>query len=140
MLTTYFLKCIAEDIFKHQETSTIPYEFYIGLSSTKPNLDGTGVREPNSNTGYARVYVDNSNLIFNTANDDASVGNHSKIYFPESILPWTNLKYYVIFDDEKDGNLLMYGEFAIPLYVPIKTIVSIPVDALRISVKNEVTQ
>lgn len=139
MLTTYFLKCIAEDIFKHQEMSTIPYELYIALSSTEPAIDGTGVTEPEAETGYARVYLDNSNLIFNTANEENIVTNHTKIYFPESILPWENIKYYAIFDAAEEGNLLMYGTFSESLYVPIKTIVSIPVDALSINVKNEVS-
>lgn len=137
MLTTHFLKCVAEDIFKHQEMSTIPFEFYLALSSTEPSIDGLNVTEPLSDTGYSRAYLDNSNLIFNVANEENIVTNHTKIYFPESILPWENIKYYAIFDSEEDGNLLMYGSFNETLHIPIKTIASIPIGALKILVKNE---
>lgn len=138
MITTYFLKCIAEDIFKHQETSTIPYDFYLALSTTEPAIDGTGVTEPTKETGYARVQIDNSNLIFNEADNDAAVTNHSMIYFPESIQPWFGITHYAIFDAEEDGELLIYGALNETINVPIKTIISIPVDALKIMVKNEV--
>lgn len=138
MMTTYFLKCIAEDVFKHQETSTISYDFYVALSSTEPNIDGCGVTEPAFEAGYERAYLDNSNLVFNLANDENIVTNHKKIYFPETKSPWENISYYAIFDAAEDGNLLMYGALEETITVPIKTIVSIPVDALSFTVKNEV--
>lgn len=140
MLTTYFLKCIAEDIFKHQETPNIPYDFYVALSSTAPSVDGTGVTEPDISTGYTRVFVDNSNLIFRESDDNASVTNHTKVYFPESITPWNNITHYAIFDAQEEGNLLMYGALNETMDVPIKTMVSIPIDALRITVENGVAQ
>ena len=118
--------------------STIPYELYVALSSTEPAIDGTGVTEPLPETGYTRAYIDNSNLVFNTANEQNAVTNHCKIYFPESILPWNDIKYYAIFDESENGNLLMYGTLSKTLNIPIKTIVSIPVDAFSISLKNEV--
>lgn len=138
MITTYFLKCIAEDIFKHQEMSTIPYEFYIALSSTEPNADSGNITEPSADTGYTRAFLDNSNLTFNLANDDNVVLNHTKIYFPETLTPWENIGYYAIFDSPEDGNLLIYGALEEVITVPIKTIVSIPANTLSISIKNEV--
>lgn len=136
MLTTYFLKCIAEDIFKHQEMSTVPYDFYIALSSTAPDVDGGGVTEPASDTGYARVQIENSNEIFGEADDDITVENHSKVYFPESVKSWQGLTHYAIFDDETDGNLLIFGELDKTLNVPIKTMVSIPIGTLKITAEN----
>lgn len=136
MLTTYFLKCIGEDIFKHQETSTIPFTLYLGLSSTPPTIAGDNVTEPASSTGYARVQFDNSNLIFNEATDDNIVSNYTKIYFPESILPWGDISHYVIFDDDVEGNLLMFGQLNETITVPIKTMVSVPIGLLSIIAQN----
>lgn len=140
MLTTYFLKCVAEDIFKHQETSTIPYDFYLALSSTAPALDGTGVTEPASDTGYARIRIDNSILMFGEADDSATVANHTKVYFPESIKPWSGITHYAIFDAEEDGNLLMYGALNETMDIPIKTMVSVPLGTLKIKAENGATQ
>jgi len=68
LLTTYFLNCIAQEIFGHPETSKIPYDYYIALSSTEPKLDGSGVTEPSIDTGYQRVRIDNSHLFFGEIN------------------------------------------------------------------------
>ena len=137
MITTYFLNCISEDIFKHQETSTIPYDFYLALSSTEPNIAGENVTEPVSDTGYARVQIDNSNEVFNEEVDgDGNITNHRKLYFPESIKPWENITHYAIFDEPIDGNLLMYGALNETVNVPIKTILSIPIGELKISASN----
>ena len=73
MITTYFLKSIAEDICKHQQTQVVPYVYYLGLSTTAPNLDGTGVTEPASDTGYARVAMLNDENIFANADDNGKV-------------------------------------------------------------------
>lgn len=139
MFTTYFLKCISEDIFRHQEMSHIPYDYYLALSFTEPKLDGSGVIEPSENAGYKRVRIDNSNMFFSEANENNEVLNHSKVYFPESTAPWKGISYYAIFDMPKDGNLLMYGALDKVINVPIKTIISIPVNTLKLTVQNGVT-
>lgn len=136
MLTAYFLKCIAEDIFKHQETSTIPYDFYIALSSTAPAFDGTGVTEPPNSSGYKRVRTDNSILTFSEADDSGMVSNHARVFFPESITPWAGISHYAIFDMPDGEHLLMYGKLNEVMNVPVKTIVSIPAGVLTITVGN----
>lgn len=137
MITTYFLKSIAEDICKHQQTQVVPYIYYIGLSTSTPNVDGTGVTEPESDTGYTRVVASNDENIFANADDDGKVKNHTAIYFPESIKPWDGITHYVIFDSLTDGNLLMYGALNETMNVPIKTIISIPIEGWSIQAKNQ---
>ena len=39
MNTTYFLSLAAGNLFGTQKTPAIPEKYYIGLSSTTPNLD-----------------------------------------------------------------------------------------------------
>lgn len=138
LITTYFLKRISEDIFKHQEMSTIPYDFYLALSSTAPNLNGTGVTEPAPDTGYSRVKLDNSILTFGEADNTNKVSNHTKVFFPESVKPWSGITHYAIFDTPSGGNLLMYGALNETMNIPIKTIVSLPVDSLSVTTENKV--
>lgn len=137
MITTYFLKSIAEDICKHQQTQVVPYVYYLGLSTTAPNLDGTGVTEPASDTGYARVAMLNDENIFANADDNGKVKNHTAVYFPESIKPWDGITHYVVFDSPTAGHLLMYGALDKTMDVPIKTIISIPIEGWSMQAKNQ---
>lgn len=138
MLTTYFLNCITEDIFRHQEDPHVPKDYYVGLSSTTPQMDGTGVTEPTADTGYARVNVDNTIENFDEADENGIVSNQLTVYFPESIKPWNGITHYVIYDLPEGGQLLMYGALNETMNVPIKTMVSIPVGTLKLSTENGV--
>lgn len=102
MNTTKFLNRAIDDIF---ESAT---QYWIGLSTTKPAVDGTNVTEPSgSGTGYARVLL---------ANLAPAVGgvktNTADIPFPESTARWSEspLTHYVVFDNSTGGDLLFYGE------------------------------
>lgn len=59
MNTTYFLNQVMGNLFKTKETPALPSEYYIGLSSTAPNISGGNVTEPLSNSGYKRVKLEN---------------------------------------------------------------------------------
>lgn len=51
MNTTYFLNCVAGNLFHTKESPTIPAQYYIGLSSSTPAIDGSGVNEPSTDAG-----------------------------------------------------------------------------------------
>ena len=55
MTSTYFLNCIMGNVFKTKLSPTLPEKVYLGLSSTAPSVDGTGVTEPLDSAGYSRV-------------------------------------------------------------------------------------
>ena len=56
MTTTYFLNLAAGNLLRTKTDPAIPDTYYIGLSSTLPNVDGSGATEPSMDgTGYARV-------------------------------------------------------------------------------------
>ena len=90
---------------------------YLGLSTTAPNRDGSGYTEPAKRSGYARVSFGGAGL------DAASMGgaslgaitNKTTIFFPEATASWGKLTYYLIFDKEKDGELLAYGPLDDPI-------------------------
>lgn len=55
MNTTYFLNCVAGNVFNTKTSPALPTEYYLGLSTTAPAVGGTGATEPSSSAGYARV-------------------------------------------------------------------------------------
>ena len=59
MTSTNFLNCIMGNVFKTKENPTLPNKVYLGLSSTAPAVDGSGVSEPLASAGYQRVELTN---------------------------------------------------------------------------------
>lgn len=81
-----------------------PATRYVGLSTTAPNDDGTGVTEPSGN-GYARVLADGKFA----AAAAKSASNNAKISFPQSTGAWASgapLAYAVFYDAITGGNML----------------------------------
>jgi len=133
MNTTYFLDCVAGNVFATKDAPALPAEYFLGLSSTCPNLDGTMVSEPSTAAGYLRVKLDSlseptSGVVTNTASID----------FEESTASWGTITHFVIFDSENvgEGNLLMFGELTTPRSVEAATIMTIKQGYLNLSVQN----
>ncbi len=83
--------------------SNSTYSVYIGLSSTAPNADGTGVTEPTGN-GYGRTLIGTQNqtstYMFPAASD-GQAANSKIIYFPEATGSWgPQLTHFVLFNSE----------------------------------------
>lgn len=105
---------------------------YIGLSSTKPNPDGTNVTEPwpvdhseSNENGYGRAMIavqgQISTIKFDAANNQGVATNKEHIYFPEAIKPWTSgdtrLSYFVIFNSDREGS----APSTVLAYAPLRT-------------------
>lgn len=133
MNTTYFLNCVAGNLFRSKTNPAIPAAYYIGLSKTAPSIDGTGVSEPPTEGGYERVRL--SNLSEPT---DGVVTNTATINFEESTANWGTVTHFVIYDALAvgTGNLLMYGELSTPRSVETATIMTIKEGYLKLSVQN----
>lgn len=133
MNTTYFLNCVAGNLFKTRENPALPAEYYIGLSSTAPNMDGTNVGEPSTSSGYARIKLDCL-----SEPTDGVVTNTLAINFDESTVSWGTITHFVIYDTGTagSGNLLMYGELSTPRTVEAATIMTIKDGYLKLSVSN----
>lgn len=132
MNTVYFLNLAAGNLFQSETNPPIPPEMWIGLSTTAPNINGTGYTEPASGTGYARVKLDmlskpNTGVVTNTANID----------FNESTASWGTVTHFVIFDAQNGGNLLQYGALSTPRSVETATIMTIKSGYLNLSVQNQ---
>lgn len=134
MNTTYFLNLTAGNLFGTKKNPAIPTEYYIGLSTTAPKADGTGVNEPSTDAGYAR-----KKLTSLSAPVDGNITNEQYINFDESTANWGTIRYYVIYDSPTvdSGNLLMYGELSSPRSVETATIMTIKEGYLKLAVQNE---
>ena len=102
MNTTYFLNCLAGNVFKSKTDDALPQSFYLGLSRGHPDKSGNGVQEP-SGGGYARVEITGF-----TEPDEGVVSNSTDIEFAESTEDWGVITDYVIYDAQTQGHLLMF--------------------------------
>ncbi len=121
---------IAGNIFGTDKTHPIPENYYIGFSTTAPNIDGTGVSEPDpTTTGYARL-----KLTCLSEPDNGVVTNTQFLDFAESTGDWGTVTHFVIYDAQTGGNLLMYGELSNPKTVHADTVMTIKPEYLTLSV------
>lgn len=135
MNTTYFLNCIAGNVFGTQTSPVIPTDYYIGLSTTAPSIDGSGVTEPPIEAHYSRI------KLFSLSEPDGGIiTNQHPIKLPMSTDAWGTITHYVIFDSEDvgSGNLLIFGAFEEEHIVDIATIPIIKPGYLKLSVQNPV--
>ena len=92
MLSTYWRNKVLDAMY----VSSTERQFYVGLSSTKPNLNGTGVGEP-SGGNYSRVRVTRF-----SEPENGVITNAESLQFPTSTAEWfsdaNKAAYYVIFD------------------------------------------
>lgn len=105
---------------------------YVGLSSTKPATDGTGVTEPDESAGYKRVA--SSGGSFSALN--GTITNNAYLYFPEATAAWGDISYLCVFDGNSSSAKLRYfgalktpkniGINAVPLFRPGSINITIP--------------
>ncbi len=119
-------------IFANTLLTNIFASAYIGLSSTKPATDGTGVTEPLESAGYKRVA--SSGGSFSATN--GTITNTAYLYFPEATAAWGNISYLCVFDGNSSSAKLRYfGALkspknieinAVPLFRPGSINITIP--------------
>lgn len=131
MNTTYFMNQVMGNVFNTKTSPALPTEYYIGLSSTEPGLDGKGVTEPALSAGYSRVKLDV--LSEPTA---GVITNEQAISFEESTANWGTMTHFVIYDALDGGNLLMYDTLSTARNVEAATIVTIKAGSLTLTLSN----
>lgn len=131
MTSTYFLNCIMGNVFKTKENPTLPNKVYLGLSSTAPAVDGSGVSEPLASAGYERVELTNLGEPSNGV-----ISNESEISFPESSASWGTVTHFVLYDAPTNGNLLMFNVLSQSRSVETATIVMVKTGSLKLTLAN----
>lgn len=130
MNTNYFINLIAGNIFRTKTSPSIPTNYYIGLSSTEPTVDGVCTGEPSrSGTGYSRVKLSNLSTPSNGV-----ISNASNIDFNESLSSWGQMRYYVVYDSETGGNLLFGGALKTPITVDAGTAVILKTGEFKVRI------
>ena len=108
---------------------------YVGLSSTIPESDGSGVSEP-SGCNYSRIIVDSfTNAV------DGCVTNSKDIVFQKSSGVWFTPSHpavcWVVFDGNlQDANVLFWGNLNPSVVIFSNTQVTIPAQAMRVELLN----
>lgn len=132
MTSTYFLNCIMGNVFKTKENPTLPNKVYLGLSSTAPAVDGSGVSEPLASAGYERVEL--TNHLGEPSN--GVISNDSEISFLESSASWGTVTHFVLYDAPTNGNLLMFNVLSQSRSVETATIVMVKTGSLKLTLAN----
>lgn len=106
--------------------------YYIGVSTTAINQDGTGANEPDTDVNYERILIDNNNT--NWENISLGVGkqNAIPIEFNPASINQGNITYIGIWDSLTLGNILYYSELINVKNVGIDDILRIDVGNLQI--------
>lgn len=126
---------LANKLLDHQlgKTSFTMPTVYVGLSSTTPALNGTGITEP-SGGSYARVAT--SGATWNAAASGAT-SNAAAITFPTATADWAsgaNLTYGVLYDASTAGNVLAYGALTVAKNVLNGDTASIAIGGLTVTI------
>ncbi len=116
---------------------TAPTTWYLGLSTTDINSDGTGITEPASSTGYARVAIPNNSINWS----EPSLGivkNKLEYTFPE-ITVSAGTATNVFLSDSLTGNAVIWKKLSASEYRILQSLstIYIKADDMEFSLINE---
>lgn len=131
MTSTYFLNCIMGNVFQTKPSPGLPSKVYLGLSSSAPDVDGSGATEPLASAGYSRVELNSLDVPTNGV-----ITNKSEISFPESSASWGTVTHFVLYDAPVNGNLLMFNVLSQARSVEQATIVMVKAGSLKLTLAN----
>lgn len=131
MTSTYFLNCIMGNVFQTKLSPGLPSKVYLGLSSSAPDVDGSGATEPLASAGYSRVELNSLDVPTNGV-----ITNKSEISFPESSASWGTVTHFVLYDAPVNGNLLMFNVLSQARSVEQATIVTVKAGSLKLTLAN----
>ena len=88
--------------------SYMPSTVFIGLSTSNPGEDGSGLNEPSGNN-YARLQTAASDW---SSASNGALANADTIDFNEATGNWGTLTHFALFDAASAGHLVAYGALA----------------------------
>lgn len=129
LISTVYWRNKIMDTMYHDLSSSL----YVGLSSTIPSQDGSGVTEPSGNN-YSRVPIGKLSIA-----KDGSTQNENDISFPQSsgiwFPPYAPAKCWVLFDgNEANSNVLCHVEFDRARHVYGNTQVVLPAGSVSFTI------
>lgn len=109
--------------------ATFTPPFFLALSTTLPDRDGTGITEPIGN-GYARVSVGAADFAVSTVANPAVITNVNDIDFAESTGPFGTITHAVLFSALTGGTALRIFALTQSVTLGNGTIFSVPAGSL----------
>jgi len=134
MSVTYTQANTILDEYFGKVTPTIPTNYYMGVSTTAIQNDGTGKTEP-TDVAYSRVLIPNTKVSFTTASS-GSLTNAVEYEFPESQVSWGIITHFFLADALTGGNIKVFGQLTNSRTVETGTILVLSVGALQINLEN----
>ena len=127
MNTTYWIDRIMKLAYR-----TGTNDVYVGLSSSAPNPDGTGVTEP-SGGGYSRAH-----LLYFSEPSNGEVHNTEPVIFPPSVAQWfsdeTPATHWCLFNGKSaTAPLLSAGSLDEPMSIRKDVTIRIPIGGISIT-------
>lgn len=111
-------------------TGMMPTSLSVGLSTTTPAADGTGITEPPKSSGYERVQLG----VFPSA-AGGRVANQSVVSFPTFTADAGVATHYVLFD--QNGTPFWFAPLNSPKHMEIDTILAFKIGNLSIVLNDE---
>lgn len=131
---TNFLEVSLLDHVFGRRPYTPPDTLYVGLSSTAPAEDGTGITEPTGG-GYARVAVPNgtTSTVWNVGGTDGTKTNASVITFPAATADWGAPITHFFIADSATGGVIAYGALGVAKTIGVGDTASFGAGSLTIT-------
>ena len=129
MITTAFLNCIMGNVFGTDKSKALPTEYYLGLSKTTPNVDGTGVTEPDG-ASYSRV-----KLTTLSAPSNGVIQNTSDVVFAETTEDWGTITHYVFFTSASGSEFIGAEALTTPKIVQSESQIRFRANTLKLTLK-----
>lgn len=114
---------------------TPPTNWYIGLSTTTITQSGTGVTEPLTSAGYARIAVPRGVVYFSSPSN-GTVTNIVELTFPISTADWGVITDFALFESAVATTPLIYGKLTSSKTVQSGTVLVIAVGAMEMTQTN----
>lgn len=111
---------------------TVPSNWYIGVSTTLINADGTGATEP-TDPAYARIQVNNNTASWENIPADFGRRNLINIEWSPATVAWGTVTYMFIADASTGTNIRCFAELLIPKVVGVDDVLRI--DATQLQIK-----
>lgn len=119
-------------LFGAGSNTVAPATYYVGLSLTAPQNDGSGVTEP-AGGAYARVAVTNDATSWPGAANRVK-SNGTVIVFPTAVADWGTVSHWVLYDAATGGVLRVWGTLTTPQAINSGGVPDFPVSSITINI------
>lgn len=131
MITTYFKNLIADNLWHTagDAESAIPATYYVALSSTEPQEDGTGVTEPSGASNYNRQALGAMKVA-----SDGTTSNANGIAWSRFEANQGTIGFWALYDAKTGGQMLMGGALDSEKHLDAGTTIAFEPGALVLSI------